>query len=278
MVIEQRGRQRVRDLLAGHPAATALRGEIWPLPEGGTADELVAVAAELQADFCFFNRLPGAVGKAHSLGLAAGAVVNGPWQRWMLEVGWEQAMLQLAGGRDSVRQGLKMAAAQAEQEIAVWLDAGVDLVLLADDIAYASGPYMSPQQLHRFLLPLYQELRHQISAGGVGAGFHTDGRVDLLLPLLKQAEFQFYSLEPEGTDPVRAWQLLGDSVPVFSGVPATWLMPGGFSPNREGTILEEWLAAGPLVVSSACGLYHEAARAELQGIYAWLDNNAKIEK
>ncbi len=247
------------------------RGEIWPLPAGGTADEIVAVASEMRMDFCFFDHFPGATDKAHALGLVAGAVVNGPWQRWMIEVGWEEAMLQLGRGTASLDQGLERAAALARQDIGNWAAAGVDRILLADDVAYARGPYMSPRQLEKYLLPLYQSLSAGAKASGMIVGFHSDGCVDLILPLLKQADFQFYSLEPEGTDPIRAWAALDSSVSLLSGLPAAWLAPGGFLPEREGKVLREWLSAGPLTVTSACGLFHADARNSLRKIYQWLD-------
>lgn len=268
-------RVQLQRLLKGETVDRTLRGEIWPLPDGGTADEIVAVAKSMQMDFCFFDRVPGAVGKAHTLDLTAGAVVNGPWQRWMVEVGWQEAMLQLAKESDLLRQGLAVATRQAEQEIDAWLEAGVDLILLADDIAYAAGPYMSPPQLDRFLLPLYQAMVARGALTGVSVGFHSDGCLDLLLPGLRQANFRFYSLEPEGTDPIRAWNILGERSPLFSGLPANWLTPGGFFPNREGETLHAWLSSGPLVVSSACGLYHAEAAASLRDIYQWLDRNNK---
>lgn len=247
------------------------RGEIWPLPEGGTPEEIVAVARELQADFCFFDHLPGAPAKARALGLSVGAVVNGPWQRWMIEVGWESAMMKIGRGSTDVTEGLARAKAKAEHEIAEWSDAGVDMILLADDVAYAGGPYMSPQQLEKHLMPLYCELSSRVKTAGPTVGFHTDGCVDPILPLLKQADFDFFSLEPEGTDPVQAWRILGRDIPLFSGLPAAWLSPGGFLPTREGKILREWVAAGPLVVTSACGLYHADAKNSLREIYQWLD-------
>jgi hypothetical protein len=264
-------RTKMKQLFAGEILGRPLRGEIWALPGGGSADEIVAAAKSLKTDFCFFDRLPGAGGKAHAFGLAAGAVVNGPWQRWLNEVGWQEAMLQLARESEWLRQGLATAAKQARQEIADWQATGVDLILLADDIAYAAGPYMSPQQLERFLLPHYKELAACAAAPGIIAGFHSDGCLDLLLPGLHQAGFRFYSLEPEGTDPLRAWDILGEKSPLFSGLPANWLTPGGFYPGREGEILREWLSAGPLVLSSACGLYHAEAAPALRQIYQWLD-------
>lgn len=268
--VEKTGRAQMQRLLNGDETDRTLRGEIWPLPGGGTADEILAAAKSLQADFCFFDRVPGAVGKAHALGLAAGAVVNGPWQRWMGEVGWQAAMLQLAKESEAMCQGLATAMRQAEQEMDDWLAEGVDLILLADDIAFAAGPYLSPQQLEQFLLPQYLQLAAHGLAAGVSIGFHSDGCVDLLLPGLRQAGFQFYSLEPEGTDPLRAWDILGEKTPLLSGLQANWLMPGGFYPVREGAILRDWLSTGPLVLSSACGLYHAEALPALRDIYHWI--------
>ena len=252
------------------------RGEIWPLPGGGTPDEIVAVARELQMDFCFFDHFPGAPVKARTLGLSAGAVVNGPWQRWMIEVGWESAMMKIGRGSTEVTEGLAQAKAKAEAEIAEWAAAGIDMILLADDVAYAGGPYMSPQQLEKYLLPLYCELSNQGKAAGITVGFHTDGKVDAILPLLKQVGFELLSLEPEATDPIKAWSILGEEITLFSGLPAAWLASGGFLPSREGRILREWLSSGPLVVTSACGLYHGDAASSLQEIYRWLDQEKNI--
>ena len=247
------------------------RGEIWPLPDGGSADEIVAVAQELRMDFCFFDHKPGAPAQAHAVGLKAGAVVNGPWQRWMIEVGWEEAMLQMGRGTAGMRQGLENAASQGRREVEAWAAAGVALLLLADDVAYGQGPYMSPRQLEQHLLPLYCTISAQAEAAGLTVGFHSDGCVDSILPVLQQADFQFYSLEPEGTDPLQAWRILSQPVPLFSGIPADWLLPGGFLPAREGEILRGWRSAGPLTVSSACGLYHPDAKNALRNIYRWMD-------
>lgn len=266
------GRERILAVLAGETVNQPARGEIWPLPGGGTAESTIAAAKELEADFCFFDHFPGSTTRAHTMGLAAGAVINGPWQRWMIAVGWENAMLSVARGADSVQQGLESAAEIAGRELSAWAATGVDIVLLADDIAYAGGPYMSPQQIDRYLIPIYKELRSQAVKIGLAIGFHTDGCVDLVLPVLRKVDFCFYSLEPEGTDPLTAWNLLGSSVPLLSGLPAAWLMPGGFLPTREGRLLREWLEAGPLVLSSACGLYHGEAKKSLQVIYQWMDD------
>jgi len=185
-------------------------------------------------------------------------------------------MMKIGRGSTEVTEGLAQAKAKAEAEIAAWVAAGIDMILLADDVAYAGGPYMSPQQLEKHLLPLYCELSKQAKASGVTVGFHTDGMVDAILPLLKQASFEFLSLEPEATDPIKAWSILGEELTLFSGLPAAWLASGGFLPSREGRILREWLSSGPLVVTSACGLFHADAASSLQEIYRWLDQEKNI--
>ena len=267
-----KSRERVLSLLNGRTGDRSVRGEIWPLSSGGSAAEILAAARSIGADFCFFDHLPGLIAETRLQGMAAGAVVNGPWQRWLVRVGWETAMQDLGRGSENVQKGLAEAAGEALRDFHAWSSAGADMILLADDVAYAGGPYMSPAQFEKHLLPRYSELAAAGAEMGVLTGFHSDGRMDLLLPLFHQAGFRFYSLEPEGTDPLQAWKLLGAPVPLFSGVPAAWLMPGGFSPEAEGRILRKWLRAGPLAVTSACGLFHAEAGAALQRIYQWLDS------
>ena len=265
------GRERILNLLSGGCADRPARGEIWPLPSGGPAGEVLAAARKIDADFCFFDQLPGAVSEARALGLATGAIVNGPWQRWMNLVGWEAAMMELGRGNESVRLGLAEAAKEAGRDISAWAAAGVDLILLADDVAFSGGPYMAPAQFEKHLLPFYAALTETAAKTGTNIGFHSDGCVDLLLPMLHTAGFGFYSLEPEATEPMRAWALIGKSVPLFSGLPAAWLLPGGFTAAGEGGILKEWLSGGPLILTSACGLFHAEALAAVQKIYQCLD-------
>ena len=271
------GRQRILKVLGGGAPDRPARGEIWPLPAGGTAAEILTAAQNIGADFCFFDQLPGAVSTAQAEGLVAGAIVNGPWQRWLSRVGWETAMAGMARGNDAMREGLREECTAAGRELLAWVASGADMILLADDIAYAGGPLMAPARIEAELLPLYAELVKSAAGTGAAVGFHTDGRADLFLPLLHTAGFRFYSLEPEGTDPQRAWSLLGSQLPIFSGLPAAWLLPGGFTAGAEGDTLRGWLGEGPLILASACGLYHEAAQESLAKIYSWVDSIAKIE-
>lgn len=245
------------------------RGEIWTLPHGGTAVEIVEAARELRMDFCFFNGCPDGPELAHAAGLAAGAVVSGPWQRWTAETGWETALRQLGGGGPATRGAMEQAAEQARREAGAALDSGADMILLADDLAHAGGPFFDPRQFEEYLLPFYLSLCQGFR--DVPVGFHADGNVGRLLPFLGRAGFAFFSLEPERTDPLRAWEILDAPVPLFSGLPAEWLLPGRFAPEREGALLRRWLAAGPLILASACGLYHVEAAQALSRIYAWID-------
>lgn len=265
------GRQILRTALARGQADRPARGEIWPLAASGTATDILTMARSLGADFCFFDQMPGRVAAAKKMHLAAGAIVNGPWQRYISLVGWDEAMQNMGRRGKSLDEALQQAEAAAAEDLGKWVKSGVDMILLADDVAYAGGPFVSPASLEQHLLPRYARLAKQGRTAGIPVGFHSDGRIDSLLPLLWAAGFQFYSLEPEGTDPLRAWELLGEPVPLLSGLPAAWLMPGGFVPENEGEILRRWLTVGPLILASACGLYHEDAAESLRRIYSWLD-------
>lgn len=275
---ERQGRQRVRRILSGTQELIPARGEIWPLSGGGTSEELLQTALLIQADFCFFDRLPAPVEQTRQLGLAAGAVVTGPWQRWMIELGWEQAMLEMARFSNSVRQGLNSTMQKTMLEIKAWQNTGIDMLLIADDIAYANGPYFGPEMAERLLVPAYKWLINELRKHRIYAGFHSDGRMDLLLPVLREAGFEFYSLEPEAVEPQVAWSILGKEIPLFSGLPAEWLLPGGFQIDREGKTLLQWIDSGPLILSSACGLYHAEAQEALLNIYHCLDRQYQNKK
>jgi len=61
------------------------------------------------------------------------------------------------------------------------IEAGVDAVCVADDIAYHSGPFLSPSDFRKYSLPYIAELIQEIRKRGVPVIFHSDGNLNLIL-------------------------------------------------------------------------------------------------
>jgi uroporphyrinogen decarboxylase len=277
----------VHRVLDGHKATPPPRGELWIAPavlasEGlpNSAQGVTALAVRLGADLSFLScsgpqavsdeaaALRAAVDATHARGLACGAVVNGPWQRLTEGDGLESALRRLAVDGETERR-IAALARQARREVDAWDEAGADLIMLADDLAYDGGPYFAPALLDRLLLPHYRRLLLGVRRRRP-IGFHSDGDLTRLLPALIQAGFACFSLEPEATRPNAVWRRFGRHVTVLSGIPAAWLTtPVASSDVLSG--LADLSRGGSLILGSACGLFEPGSVDRLKTIYRLAD-------
>jgi uroporphyrinogen-III decarboxylase len=240
-----------------------------------TADGVATLTVRLGADLSFLScsgpqavadeagALRASVDAVHARGLACGAVVNGPWQRLTEANGLETALRQLATDSDTEQQ-IAALATRVQLEAGAWEDAGADLIMLADDLAYNGGPYFSPTLFRRLLVPHYRRLL--LAARRLPIGFHSDGDLSRLLPALVSAGFACFSLEPEATSPSAVWQRFGHHVTLLSGIPAAWLTTPVAAANVQAE-LQDLVRGGSLILTSACGLFEPSSVDRLKTIY-----------
>lgn len=284
------GRSEVLAVLAGSCGNRLVRGEIWVSPAvlrsqhlPNSAAGIAQLATTVGADFCFLScdgpqavasqpdALTGAVSTMHVQGLACGVVIDGPWQRLARTGGLLGLLGRLRSSCEELRQELAIQTGLVQQEISAWADAGADLMLLADDIAYAGGPYFSPGVFIDLLLPSYLQLLAGAINIGVPMGFHSDGDMTVLLPFLNG--FSFLCPEPEAID-------LGEkkghrvSGAVLSGIRAAWLDPtclGGIPESQISAEISSLASSGPLMLGSACGLFDPRSLTALREVYRIAD-------
>jgi uroporphyrinogen decarboxylase len=79
-----------------------------------------------------------------------------------------------------------------------FLDHGADAIVIADDMAYNSGPFMRPASMTRFAWPFYTEMIQRIKAHRcVPVFLHSDGDIRTLLPQIVACGFDgLQSLQP----------------------------------------------------------------------------------
>ena len=58
-----------------------------------------------------------------------------------------------------------------------YVDLGIDVMMTASDIADNSGPYFSPDQMDRFILPYLEKWAHEVKKAGAKSVLHTDGNI-----------------------------------------------------------------------------------------------------
>jgi hypothetical protein len=177
-------------------ALSALRGGNGGLVVGATwvpPSSMVGLARSLELDFAFVPagdpdaRVLGA--QLHDLDTAVVWAVSGVFGRVAELLGWTEALRLTAGEPGSLAAPLAEALHAVLESVRAGIVAGADAVLIADDLAGASGPLMSPDFALDALLPCYRAAAAEVLSRGGLVAFHSDGDVRSLMPSLARAGF-----------------------------------------------------------------------------------------
>jgi hypothetical protein len=159
----------------------------------GPADALATVAAALELDFVVVpgdaSWAPEAVRELHDRGIAALWGVPGVLGRVGERLGWTEMLKMTAAEPGSLAVLLGEALHDALDVARSGRAARADALLVADDLAGASGPLVAPDFALDALLPCYRMLAHEAAEHDAPAVFHSDGDIRALLPALKRAGF-----------------------------------------------------------------------------------------
>lgn len=148
-----------------------------------------------------------------------------------------------------------------------FLDRGADLILLADDMAYNSGPLLSPASMAKLAWPFYIEAIRRIKAHrDVPVFLHTDGDIRGLLDRIVACGFDgLQSLQPSaGVDIGDVKRGYGDRLCLWGNVDLNHLLP--FGKPAEIAAQVRWLCReigrdGGFILSS-CNILTDAVPLE----------------
>ena len=118
--------------------------------------------------------------------LASGGVPHGFFfLRLTYLRGFENLMLDVASAAPELDQLIDIVAGHNRRLVKHWLDLGVDVLELADDLGSQRSSVLSPKHFRRYLSPHYSELVDAAHARGALVGFHSDGYImDIMDDLL----------------------------------------------------------------------------------------------
>lgn len=292
------GRSKILSALRGSWDSSLARGEIWVSPAvlqsqslPNSAASVVRLAAGLGADSCFLSctgpqavpHCPEALLETVTVvkdnDLACGIVIDGPWQRLVQSHGLLPLLERLAANSSQIQQEVATQARLVHAEIRAWAEAGADLLLLADDLAYSGGPYFSPDHFPNLLLTYYREFLSTSAGLQVPLGFHSDGNLTLLLPALVESSFYFFSLEPEAVDMTEVQNCCKGRAFLLSGIRSAWLSPSYSGNLPESNLLAEislLAQRGKIILSSSSGLSSPDSVDALRNIYRIADRVSPI--
>ena len=116
-------------------------------------------------------------------------LVDGAFQSAMTDLGMTALMTAMARAPADFVQDLQQRCQTVMATMVRGVGAGVHGVIIAEDIAYGQGTYMSPDFIEHYLLPVWQAQVEAAHGLGVPVFFHSDGNVRAVLPHIVEAGF-----------------------------------------------------------------------------------------
>jgi uroporphyrinogen decarboxylase len=101
-----------------------------------------------------------------------------------------------------------------------YMDAGAEVFIESGDLAYKTGPMMSPKKFNELLLPAYKKITDTVHDRGKKIVLHTDGQVTPLLDFVVNCGFDgLQSLEPTaGVDLALVKKKVGDKLCLMGNI------------------------------------------------------------
>lgn len=116
----------------------------------------------------------------------------------------------------------------------LFIDAGADGILVADDIAFNTGVFLPPRTMEKLAYPYYEKIIKEIKAyKDVPVFFHSDGDLNAVMPILAELGFDgLQSLQPTANmDIAEIKQRYGDKLCLWGNIDLNYVMT--FAPAEE---------------------------------------------
>jgi hypothetical protein len=270
------GRDRVRDSLRGLAVQPPATGLTFVPPAALSAEDverqdpalvLTEACTNAELDFAFVPSwepwAPRALALLARADVACLWVVRGVLWPTLEGLGVSEGLKATASDPGSLRPLLDEAAAVARQETEHGLALGADAVVVAEDLAGATGPLVSPDFALAEVLPRLAGVTALARADGTAAVLHCDGDVRVLLSAVAIAGFDAVHAGGIDADAFERlfWQARTDGLAVLGGIDVAGYDRGLPAAVRAGTRAGILAAAGGLLVADDGGVasHHQFA-------------------
>ena len=172
--------------------------------------------------------------------LAIAGIVDGPFTRSWLLSGLDLFVKAIYLRPGAIRRILQEVTEYAIELGKAFIEAGVDLVWIPDDLGTVDGPFLSPNVFRHFIFPYLRELVDSFKKRSVRVLLHCDGQI---MPLIDDLiEIGLDGLHPierkAGMNLAEMKATYGDKLALVGNVDATDLLPRGKEEDIERQVLE----------------------------------------
>ncbi len=147
---------------------------------------------------------------------------------WRL-MGMENLMIQMYDNPEFVHRVARMVTDYSLEQLDMLVDAGLDVLVVEDDIADRQSPLISPRQFVEFIKPYNRELVEKAHKKGLKAVAHSDGNLWPLLDIMIETGYDGLNpLEPQaGMELKKVKEYCGDRLCLVGNIDCVDLLPGG---------------------------------------------------
>lgn len=137
-----------------------------------------------------------------------------------------------------------------------YIDAGAELFVESGDLAYHTGPMMSPKKFNELLLPAYKTIVDAVHERGGKIVLHSDGQITPLLDFVVDCGFDgLHSLEPTaGVDLALVKKKVGDKLCLMGNIDVAHDLVYGTKEEVFNSVKRSIKIAGPgggFIISAA---------------------------
>lgn len=179
--------------------------------------------------------------------LAVGAVVEGPFTRSWFPMGFQSYVKMLYTDPQSIQKLVDKVTDYFIEQGKIFIDLGVDVVWMPDDLAMVDGPFLSPQSFRKHIFPQMKKMVTTFQRRGAKILLHTDGQI---MPLIDDIiEMGFDGIHPverkAGMNLEDLKEKYGDELAFIGNVNSKTILQNGPANLIKRQVLECLEAAAP---------------------------------
>ena len=209
------------------------------------------------------------------------AVIDGPFQRLVERQGLVETLTRWVRQREAFLKAYERERARALDLLRRCLERQVHGIVLADDLAGETGPFLNPKDIERFSSGFYAEAVSEIHASHAAALLHSCGRIERILPHLLSSGFDGLAAVQHRTNDLPSIQSRSGLRPVVMG-------------GIDGDLLEKetlstadidaWITSiralsrnRGFILASSCGLYSGRFLKRVETLYDLADRELRSD-
>ena len=203
--------------------------------------------------------------------LPAGMVIDGPFQKLSEKKGLMNVFSEWIKNRASIEREFSHEATESISLITDSLDLHPFIVVIADDIAYEKGLYISDKDLDRLFRPFYSHAVDLIHDSGAYALYHSCGNLTGIIKEILSYGFDgLAACQGNSMDLLSLKKEFGSRLAFLSGINAELLQTDIISDSKKKYFIESLkslASGGGFILGSSCGLYSKAFLKSLSVLY-----------